>query len=185
MEMLPLVALGRVVLPGTRHSVPSPTMGLNVGERVVVVLTQPDGHLSRVGTTSRIEGVAPGGDDRILLDLVGEWLVSVESADGLTSVVQIDPVPPPSRQDLVRAAQAALRRYMAVRAEAGHGGDIHVAVDPDPVIASHQVASHLEISWPEVQDILEAGNANDRLEREILVLDRETALLRAVLGRSE
>jgi Lon protease-like protein len=182
MEMLPLA---RVVLPGTRHSVPSPTMGLKAGARVVVVLTQPDGRLSRVGTTSRIEGVAPGGDDWVLLDLVGEWLVSIESADGLTSVEKVDPAPLPSRQDLVPAAQAALRRYMAVRAEAGHGGDIHVAIEPDPVIASHQVASHLEISWPEVQDILEAGDANDRLEREILVLDRETALLRAVLGRSE
>jgi hypothetical protein len=51
------------------------------------------------------------------------------------------------------------------------------------VAASHEVASHLRISWPEIQEILEAGDAAARLRLEARVLERETLLLRAILGR--
>jgi hypothetical protein len=183
-ESLPLVPFRRVVLPGARHSVRTTYEGLGVGERVAVVLIQPDGTLGRVGTAARIQGLADD-QDSVVLDLIGEVLVSIERTGDRASVDVIDRVPPVPRQGLVLAAEKSLRRYMAARAESGHGGDIHLTIGPDPVTASHQVASHLEISWPEVQDILEAGNACERLEREITVLERETALLRAVLGRSE
>jgi hypothetical protein len=185
MESLPLVPFQRVVLPGTRHTVRTTCEGLGVGERVAVVLLQPDGTLGRVGTAARIQGLADDHGDSVVLDLIGETLVSIERAGDRASVTAIDPVPPVSRQGLVPAAEKSLRRYMAARAESGHGGDIHLTIGPDPVTASHQVASYLEISWPEVQDILEAGDACERLVREITVLERETALLRAVLGRSE
>jgi hypothetical protein len=41
----------------------------------------------------------------------------------------------------------------------------------------------LRISWPEVQELLEAGSAADRLRRAQAVLDREAELLRRLLGR--
>lgn len=184
MESLPLVPCRRVVIPGTRHAVRTTRDGLGVGERVVVVLIQPDGTLGKVGTRARVEGLADEYDDSVTIDLIGESLVSIARAGDRANVEPIDRLPP-SRQDLVTAAGKALRRYMAARAESGHGGDVHLVIGPDPVTASHQVASYLEISWPEVQDILEAGDASERLEREIMVLERETVLLRAVLGRSE
>lgn len=183
-ETLPLVRFGRVVLPGTRHSVPTERAGLAPGERVVVVLVQPGGALGRVGTASQIRGVGGEGEERIVLDLVGEALVSIDAAGDRVSVTRIDTPGGITGQELVPGVEKALRHYMSARAEAGHGGDVHVVISRDPVIASHQVASLLEISWPEVQDILEAGDAAERLERELTVLKRETALLRAVLGRS-
>jgi Lon protease-like protein len=183
--MLPLVPFGRVVLPGTRHSVPTERAGLTPGERVVVVLVQPGGALSRVGTASQIRGVGAEGEGRSVLDLVGEALVSIDAVGDPVPVTPIDTTTRATGKDPLPAVERALRGYMAARAEAGFGGDVHVAISRDPVIASHQVASLLEISWPEVQDILEAGDASERLEREFTVLTRETALLRAVLGRSD
>lgn len=185
MESLPLVRFERVLLPGTRHSVRTGRSDLGVGERVVVVLEQPDGSLGRVGTTSRIQGIGREGPDRVVLELIGETLVCVDPEGDEAAVSPVDPARPDGSNDLVDQAQRALWHYMAARAEAGVGGDVHAALERDPVVASHQVASHLEITWPEVQDILEAGDATDRLGMEITVLERETALLRAFLGRSD
>jgi hypothetical protein len=185
MEMLPLLRFGRVLIPGTRHSVRTSRADLGVGERVVVVLEQPDGSLGRVGTASRIHGIGRESDDRVVLELVGETLVSVDPDGDEASVGVIDAEERPGSPELVDTVERALRRYMAAKAEAGIGGDVLVTIHRDPVPASHQVASHLEITWPEVQDILEAGDAVERIRREITVLERETALLRAVLGRSD
>lgn len=179
---LPLVISTRALIPGTRHALVTDRSDLAVGERIVVVLDHGDGSIAPVGTTATIRGL----DRRevgVVIDVVGEALVSVSPTLGGAEIAPVDPVAVPST-GLVADAQAALRMYQAARAEAGLGGDIHVTLAPDPVAASHQVASHLEISWPEVQDIFEAGGAAERLQREIRVLQRETALLRAVLGRS-
>jgi len=119
----------------------------------------------------------------MVLEVVGESLVIV-APDGPTAEVHpVDTRSGEQASDLVEAVERGLRTYMAARAEAGEGGDVHVSIDRDPITASHQVASQLEISWPEVQEILEAGDAAERLEREIQVLRRETILLQAVLGR--
>jgi len=181
-ERLPLLRFGRALIPGTRHAVGTDRDDLAVGSRVVVVLELPDGSIAGVGTSARIHGIGRRGDGAVL-DLVGEALVTVDPRDDGAEVHPVD-ADSPAAVDLVSTAEIALRSYMAARAEAGIGGDVHVALDPDPVIASHQVASRLEISWPEVQDIFEAGDAGERLEREIQVLRRETVLLHAVLGRS-
>lgn len=184
-ESLPLVPFRRVVIPGTRHAVRTTCDGLGVGQRVAVVLIHPDGTLGRVGTRARIEGLADDPADLVTIDVIGETLVSIARTGDRAAVEPVDRVQPTPRQDLLALAERSLRRYMAARAESGHGGDVHVTIGPDPVAASHQVASCLDISWPEVQDILEAGDACERLEREITVLERETVLLRAVLGRSD
>ncbi|HSM02877.1 MAG TPA: hypothetical protein VK960_10635 [Acidimicrobiia bacterium] len=183
-EHLPLLRFGRALIPGTRHAVRTQRDDLGVGARVVVVLQLPDGTIGDVGTASRVHGVGRRGDD-LVLDLVGESLVTVRPRDEDAMVSPVDGDPTAATGDVVSRAQVALRTYMAARAEAGLGGDVHITLDPNPVTASHQVASDLEISWPEVQEIFEAGNAGERLEREIQVLRRETALLQAVLGRSE
>lgn len=182
-EHLPLVPFGRALIPGTRHAVRTDRDDLGVGSRVVVVLRLPDGSLGGVGTASRVHGVGRRGENMVL-DLVGESLVTVDPMDDCATVNPVDSGAEDGVGDVVARAQSALRTYMAARAEAGLGGDVHAALDPNPVTASHQVASRLEISWPEVQDIFEAGDAGERLEREIQVLRRETVLLQAVLGRS-
>ena len=179
-DRLRMLVSGRAVIPGTRHALVTEHEDLGVGERVVVVFDRGDGSIGRIGTAATIRAI-DRRDLGLVVDVVGESLVTV--ARDTWEIAPLEPGPRPP-QALLLEAQAALRSYMAARAEAGMGGDVHVELAPDPVTASHQVASHLEISWPEVQDILEAGDAAERLRREIQVLRRETSLLRVVLGRS-
>jgi Lon protease-like protein len=181
-EHLPLLRFGRAVIPGTRHAVRTDRDDLGVGDRIVVVLEQEDGSIGSVGTAGRIREIR-ARQGRVVLEVVGESLVVVAPDGSRAEVRPVDCGIVQPASDLVEAVERALRTYMAARAEAGEGGDVHVSIDRDPITASHQVASQLEISWPEVQEILEAGDAAERLEREIQVLRRETILLQAVLGR--
>ena len=181
-DRFPLIAFHRALIPGTRHHVVTELIDLEVGATVVVALERADGSIAGIGTSATVEGVAHRALG-VVVDLIGDALVTVTQVPEGAEVTAVDRVVSPG-EGLVGEAESALRSYMAARAEAGMRGDVHVTLDPDPVTASHQVASHLEISWPEVQDIFEAGNAGQRLEHEIKVLRRETLLLQAVLGRS-
>jgi len=181
-EGVPLIAFHRALIPGTRHHVVTDLDDLEIGATVVVVLERSDGSVAVVGTSATVEGVSRR-DLGVVVDLVGEALVTVTPGHRGARITAVDSAESPG-EGLVAEAESALRAYMAARAEAGIGGDVNLKLERDPVAASHQVASHLEISWPEVQDIFEAGDAGQRLEHEIKVLRRETLLLQAVLGRS-
>jgi Lon protease-like protein len=78
---------------------------------------------------------------------------------------------------LVDEVGNALRRYLAVSAEAGEGGDVLFEMSRDPVEASYQVASLLRLVSPERQELLEQPTAEDRLARELTLLRREADLL--------
>lgn len=182
--MLRVVPYRRVLLPGTRASVPTSRADVHPGERVVVVLEHGDGTRGAVGTAAAVLGVHSPDFGGWMLDVVGEALVVLQSDGEATETLPVDDAPVEG-DPLVTEVRVRLRRYMAARSEAGEEGDITVDIGPDPVKASHEVASHLKISWPEIQSILEAGNATARLHLEAKVLDRETALLRAVLGRAD
>jgi len=153
---------------------------------MVVILRSEDPSPHEVGTLARVLGVRAldGGDAMIRLH--GQHLVRVPpgaSAGGETraEVIEVDEVGPgvPVALD---AVERALSRYMAVRAEAGFGGDVYRRLSKDPVVASHEVASHLQISWPELQELLEAGDASRRLKKGLEVMERETELLRRLLA---
>ncbi|OFW66710.1 MAG: hypothetical protein A2Z12_08865 [Actinobacteria bacterium RBG_16_68_21] len=181
-DSLPVVPYRRVLVPGTRASVPARRDDVAAGDRIVVVLEQADGTRGAVGTTAEVRGVHAPDFGGWMLDVAGEALVVVLGAGDRAEVVPVDR-PGDEAADLVGEVRSRLRRYMAARSEAGQGGDIHIDIGPDPVKASHEVASHLRISWPEIQAIFEAGDATARLRLEAKVLDRETTLLRALLGR--
>ncbi|HEX9977626.1 MAG TPA: hypothetical protein VGB41_03260 [Acidimicrobiia bacterium] len=181
-EALPVVPYRRALVPGTRASVPSSRADLRPGDRVVIVLEHEDGTRAAVGTTAAVSGVHTPSFAGAMLDVVGEALV-VLSQDGDRAEVHPVDHARPDAAPLVAEVRSRLRSYMAARSEAGEGGDVHVDIGPDAVAASHEVASHLRISWPEIQEILEAGDAAARLRLEARVLERETVLLRAVLGR--
>lgn len=174
----PLITTGRALVPGTRMGLRSPERPLARGDRVVVLA---EGR--RVGTLARLESVHPAPGEGLFLGVHGEALVSVTGRSGDRAVVV--PVDDPDASDdagLVAEAERALRAFNAAAAEAGEGGDIGVGLPSDPVRASHEVASQLRVSWPEIQDLLEAGDAGDRLRRAVMVLRRETRLLRLVMG---
>lgn len=185
-EALPMIATERVLVPGTSMSVPSPRVDLDPDTVVVVVHRDGAGALRPVGTRAIVQGLRRASDTTALLALTGTALVAVETVGEENARVQrIDESGVEPDPGLLASAERSLRRYMAVRSEAGEGGSVHVSLSLDPVTASHEVASHLRISWSEIQDIFEAGDAEARLRRELLVLDRETDLLRAVMGRRD
>jgi hypothetical protein len=160
----------------------SPERELARGDRVVTLAGRPEeGH--RVGTLARLESVRPAPGGGLFLGLRGEALVAVAEQSGDRAVVEpIDRPGTGGDADLVAAAERELRAYHAAASEAGEGGDIAVVLSRDPVRASHEVASQLRVSWPEIQELLEAGDASERLRRSVLVLRRETRLLRSLMG---
>lgn len=154
-------------------------------ERVVVVHLRPDGSAAGVGTIAEVDGWSEGEHGHGYIRVTGLHLARVEMHEGAADA---RPLPEPrldhATEELARVS-VALRRYMAARAEAGEGGDVHVDLSPSPITAANQVASLLGVTWPEIQDVLEAGDAVDRLHRSAIILERETTLLRAVMGRSD
>jgi hypothetical protein len=163
-------------VPGTVAYVPT-DHELGPGDQVLVVFEHADGTLGSVGTSARIADAREPSFGGLVIDVVGEALVHMLGSRRL-----VDAQSRPAG-GLVATTRTLLRRYMAARVEAGEPGDIAVDLPEDPVAASHRVASHLRISWPEIQEILEAGDAVDRLRFEDNVLERETLLLRAVMAR--
>jgi hypothetical protein len=166
----------------------TPGGSIRPGDRIAVVArpfgSDADVISARVGTVARVEAVRPGAAGGLYLDAVGEALVIVEAeADpGMVWVGAVDPPHAAVPAGLLQSVQRAVQGYMAARVESGEPGDIRITISDDPVAASHEVASLLRISWPEVQELLEAGPVGDRLGRALLVLRRETGLLRSVLG---
>jgi hypothetical protein len=175
---LPVVEITRALVPGTTMMVPAPETRASAGDHVVVVFCDSY-RRARIGT----EALVRARHDNVLttLQVEGRRLVEVDRDDDFSPVTPVaHEDAPPEQMD---AVASALRRYMAVRAEAGIGGDVHVELSPDSEAASHQVASLLHVTWPEIQEVLEAGGTSARLERARLVLERETVLLTATMGR--
>jgi hypothetical protein len=188
-ERLPLFPIPRVLLPGTCASLPWEGLQAQPGEEIVAVL-RADAHLPvepRVGTRSVVEMVRPLGRWVSLVRVRGHGLVRLLGRDrkGDREQARVTEIPEPGTGFAARLdeAERALHRYLALSAEAGEPVGTLPRLSRDPVMASHEVASYLRVSWPEVQEILEAGSAADRLCRERAALDREAELLRRLLGR--
>jgi len=142
-----------------------------------------------IGTVARIAESRQTEDGRRLLATVGEQRFAVvdrlpDDPYPTATVDLLDEGPVDGCEALLVAVGRALRRYLVVSAESGHGGDVHFELSPDPAAASYQVASLLRLSSPERQDLLELPTARRRLEREERLLQREVELLERVMGAS-
>lgn len=180
MDRFPLVRSRRPLIPGTRIALRADVDGVSIGGDVVVVFVD-EGSLGSVGTLGRLDAIHQAASGPVL-DVNGRSLVRFDTEDeGGTVAIQPLDSDPTAGGEAIAEVQAMLRRYMAVRAEAGEGGDVMIELSPQPVAASHEVASVLKVSSPEIQDVLEAGDASERLARARNVLRRETTLLRRVL----
>jgi hypothetical protein len=176
---LPVLPTRRALIPGTAMTLTGSDRGWDRGTNVLVLHHDEDERPARVGTVAVVQGVEPIGDDGVGYRVVGRVLMAIEG--GVTRSVE-DPDDRVGPDEIV-AVQRLLRRYLAARAEAGERVDLGVRLSRDPIRASHEVASLLQISWPEVQGLLEAGTARARLRHARRLLERETELLRSFLGR--
>ncbi len=200
MQPLPLFPLRRVLVPGEMAllHVFEPRYRTMVAEldeeRFGVVLIRGGREVGGgadfhdVGTLARIMEKRRLDDGRLLLVMVGEERFAV--LDRLPE----DPYPrgmvalldegDEDADAILTAVGVALRRYLVVSAESGMGGDIHFELSEDPVVASYQVASLLRLTSPERQELLEVATAQERLEREHRLLERETELLERMMQES-
>jgi Lon protease-like protein len=199
MQILPVFPLKRVLVPGELlllhvfekrymtmlDSLAEDRFGIVLireGEEVGEAASYHD-----VGTIARIADSRRTEDGRRLLVMLGEErfeVVDRRTADPYpaATVITLDEGPTEDCDQLVGDVRVALRRYLVVSAESGHGGDIHFELASDPVVASYQVASTVRLLSPERQDLLELPTARERLEREHRLLKRETDLLERVIG---
>jgi hypothetical protein len=192
-QTYPLLLIGRALVPGTRMVLPVRGFLPHEGDQVLVVLrgNEPmeDAWPARVGTVALVEGVRPLDSRIALVTLSGLHLAAVGSLEKVGEAILATASGVEGHgaggdcRELIGRAQSLLRRQMAIRAEAGEVADISLQLSPDPVSASHQVASQLRVTWPEIQEVLEAGDAAERLRRSLAVMERETGLLVRLLSR--
>jgi Lon protease-like protein len=179
-----IVPISRALVPGAEMSLRRSQDDLQSGDSIVVIL-RGDEPPRTVGTLARVVGVRPLESGDTMVRLRGEHLVRVppEAAAGGEKRALVTAVDEARSADaVVGVVQQALSRYMAARAESGVGGNVYPHLSKDPVAASHEVASHLQISWPELQEVLEAGDAVERLRKGLAIMERETELLRRLLA---
>ncbi|MFQ5948786.1 MAG: LON peptidase substrate-binding domain-containing protein, partial [Acidimicrobiia bacterium] len=171
-----------------RHRDPS---GFENLSRVGVVLRQSIGAehgYHQVGTAARITGKQSLAGERSILMALGERRFEI------VEILDDDPYPlaairyltetggSPEAVPLRDRVVSALRKYLALSAEGGEGGNILIEVSEDPAAASFQVASLMRLSSPEHQELLEAASVEERLRRELAVLEQESGLLRRLLN---
>ncbi len=182
--LLPEVPTARVTLPGTEVALPLEVRRLPavLGAGAIWTVFRGAAGPEAVGCRCRVEGVRLlGGGVRVLVAHgVARARGTRIGTDGMVAVVDEDPVgagAEEARADAVRA----LRGYLAALAERGDRADVHVTIPTEPVAASHRVASLLRVSPPEVQFLLEAVPAAERLRQLAAVLVRERGLLAATM----
>ena len=188
---LPLLPLPRVLLPGERlvpndYRPPARSVLDDPGGSLVAVVFEDREGRRTVGTVAIVTGTAgeAGAGPRPVLLGRRRMEIRASTRSGDHEVVSVDA---PAEQageglePLCREVTALARRLLAVSAEAGTGGDVHAAIDDDPVAASYRVASLMRLSSPERQDLLELP-VRARLERERAVLAREIQLLVSYMG---
>jgi len=187
---LPLLVVPRVLVPGTQATLPSSDPDLKEGEQVALrpaAAGRGEEAGRRIATLAEVEGLRRLGSEVSLVRLLGRRLARLSEAGCRHGRHWVEATelaePGPGAEGLLPGVERAMRRYLALRGEAGESGPGLTCLSRDPVTASHEVASVLQISGLEVQEILEAGTASDRLRRAGAVLDREAELLRQLLGR--
>jgi|GEM_PF-3726997 len=191
MTHVPALGLRRVLLPGGSVDVRldaavwrGPLAAAAGGAVAAFFTAESEGPWPSVGTLAASIGRRTDGD-LIHVRLRGlRRLVATAPpvAPGATVEVVLDPPQSHAGAVVPGELQVLLRRYHAMLAEHGERADIGVELPAEPEAAAYRVASLLRISAPERQYLLEAETTQDRLERVVAVLRRETELLRRTMG---
>lgn len=133
-----------------------------------------------VGTAAKIAGYARLPDGRYLLEVEGtrRFKILTESANGSYPTAHVQWLP----ESIGNFADARTRGlevdqlFAAYRMCSGDG-DLPVRLPADPVARSYVVASLLRVDAGEKQQLLEIGDADERLLAESEILRREITVL--------
>jgi uncharacterized protein len=151
------------------------------GSSFGVVLAHTSGEPYRVGTLARIVGHARLPDGRFLLELEGRSrfrILSYDDGNGSCPRAQVEWLPE-TIGNFARARSAsrdAEHAFFTYRSLSGDG-DLPVRLPVDPVARSYIMASLLRIDLAEKQQLLEVRSADERLELETGILERESTLI--------
>ncbi len=191
MTRLPALPVRRVLLPGGRVDVRLETalwrtpLSVTTGGSVAVFFTpSAAGPWPEIGTLAAPIGRRTDGDfiHVRLRGLRRLRAIAPPQAAAVEVEVVLDPAPAQDGNATPAELQTLVRRYHAVLAEHGEKADIGIDLPREPEAAAYRVASLLRISAPERQFLLEAETTQDRLERVVAALRRETELLRRTMG---
>lgn len=186
---LPALPLRRVLLPGGRVDVRldaglwrSPLAAS--GGVAAFFVAGRQGPWPRIGTMAAPIGRRTDGDliHVRLRGLRRLSAVAAPAAAGAEVEVVLDPARPGDAPPISDELQVLVRRYHALLAEHGDKANIGVELPREREAAAYRVASLLRISAPERQFLLEAETTQERIERVVAVLRRETELLRRTMG---
>ncbi len=157
------------------------------GSRFGVALIRGDGpdDYHEIGTEVGIVDQSTANDGRMTVLAMGVRRFAVERLH------EPDPYPmadvrylsddAAGTEELCARVTRRLRKYLAVTAESGFGGDVTADMPTEPAALSYQVASLMRLSSPERQDLLELPTAA-RLDKEAVLLAREADLLERIIG---
>ncbi len=148
-----------------------------------------------IGTVARIVEVARAADGTMNIGILGitrfKLLESSTQRAYMTGKIQIIP---DENVDLTKIAFTARRtegtfkeyvRKIKSISEMEETEDHGFELPKDPTHLSYLIAANLPISNPDRQSLLEAKTVKDRLQREVLFLERELSLLRLVTENSD
>jgi hypothetical protein len=133
-----------------------------------------------VGTMARIAGYARLPDGRYLLEVEGARRFQIRSMNGSSPYPMADVawLPEPiGNFGRARALSESAEGLMHVYRARNGDGDAPIHLPVDPVARSYVLASLLKIDACEKQRLLEAEAADERLEAEVSLLEREIGRL--------
>ena len=148
-----------------------------------------------IGTVARIVEIARAADGSMNIGIMGvtrfKLLESSTQRAYLTGSIQ---VMPDENLDLGKIEFTARRTMQVFKAyvnkiksisEMEETENEEFELPKDPLHLSYLIAANIPISNPDRQSLLEAKTVKDRMQREILFLERELSLLKMVTESSE
>lgn len=139
-----------------------------------------------VGTLARITGYAELPDGRYLLEVEGAERFRIDRTRGGAAYPSADVTVLPDAIGNFGAARTAsleVARLFGLYRSVSGDGDLPVHMSADPVTRSYVIASLLRIDAVEKQELLELDTAEERLEAEQAILERELALIDVLRAR--
>ena len=137
-----------------------------------------------IGTVAEITAVSRLDDGRMFLITEGrerfriiEWLYDRPYLHGMVEYLDEAVGLRENAGPLAGKTRVLATRYVRLLLKLAEQQEVEVDFPTDPLELSYTIACLLRVHQPEVQQLLEASNAEERLRHEVLLLRREFCIL--------